>query len=156
LVNWANFGGIIPGGGLPTASIPHTVPLVRNPATLFARLTYRLNMPGSDLSGLDFTGADLRNANLANANLSGANLSGADLSGANLTGATLTGATLANANLNGVNLDGLNLGGLDFSTILGMPRLTQVTADPAGDAAKLVPSLPYNVDARDLVADDAT
>ncbi len=154
LVAWEDSTTFIPGGFLGSASLPHTFPLLTTATHDFVRLSYRLNMPGADLSGLDLSGADLRDANLAGANLSGSVFDGALLAGADLTGATLDGATFNGANLDDVNLDGFDLTDLDLSTIEGTPLLTQVTADPAGEAGAGVPHLPYNADPGDLVAND--
>ena len=154
LQTWENAAELIPGGFLGSASVPHVFQLATTNAQDFVRLSYRLNMPGADLSGLDLSGADLRGANLAGANLSGTILDGALLGGADLTGANLSGATFAGANLQDVNLDGFDLATFDLSTILGTPMLTHVTANPAGSAADLVPHFPYNADGRDLVGTD--
>jgi uncharacterized protein YjbI with pentapeptide repeats len=154
LTAWEN-AALIPGGFLSSASVSRSFRLPATNAQGFVRLSYRLNMPGANLSGLDLSGADLRGANLAGANLSGTRLDGALLGGADLTGANLTGSTLAGANLQDVDLTGFDLSGLDLSTILGMPVLTQVTANPFGKAADLVPRLPYNAGTRDFVAGDS-
>ncbi|HKX61508.1 MAG TPA: S8 family serine peptidase, partial [Verrucomicrobiae bacterium] len=144
LMAWEDVSPVIPGGFLGSFTVPHVHHLNTTNAQRFVRLTYRLNMPGSNLSGLDLSGADLRGANLAGANLTGTRLDGTRLGGADLTGATLTGATFANANLQDLNLDGLNLSGFDFSSIQGTPLLTRITADEAGSVAQLVPALAYN------------
>jgi subtilisin family serine protease len=150
---WEN-ATLVPGGFLGSASVNRTFLLPATNAQGFVRLNYRLNMPGANLSGLDLRGADLRGANLAGANLAGAKLDGALLGGADLTGANLAGATFAGANLQDVDLTGLDLSSLDLSAILGMPSLSQVTANPLGSAAELVPNFPYNSDGSDLVAND--
>lgn len=90
LVTWENVEAPIPGGFLGLAALRHTYQLPATNGQSFVRLTYRLNMPGSDLRGLDLSGADLRGANLAGANLTGARLDGTLLGGADLTGAKLT------------------------------------------------------------------
>lgn len=154
LVAWQNIGVPIAGGFLNSEALRHTYSLLTTNAQSFVRLNYRLNMPGADLSGLDLSGADLRGANLAGANLAGTHLDGALLGGADLTGANLSGATFAQANLQDVNLDGFDLTGIDLSTIQGTPLLTQITANAAGDVAGLLPALPYNSDARDIVTND--
>ena len=153
LTAWENVA-LIPGGFLGSASVDRVFRLPTTNAQGFVRLTYRLNMPGANLSGLDLSGADLRGANLAGANLSGTRLDGALLGGADLTGANLPGATFAGANLQDVNLNGFDLTGIDLSTTLGTPLLTRVTGNPTGNAAQLVPHLPYNATTRDLVDGD--
>ena len=160
LVAWENSTTFIPGGFLGSASLPHTFRLLTTATHDFVRLSYRLNMPGADLSGLDLSGADLTGAELTGANLAGADLSGAILDGAilggtDLTGANLDGATFAGADLQDVNLDGIDLTGVDLSGTVGTPILTQVTADPAGNAGELVPDLAYDPAGGELVADDA-
>ncbi|MEO8426018.1 MAG: FG-GAP-like repeat-containing protein, partial [Verrucomicrobiota bacterium] len=154
LKNWTNFGGTIAGGPLATRSVPHAIDIPKSAEIGFYRLGYRLNLSGSNLSGLNFSGADLRNANLTGANLTNANLSGADLSGAILSGANIFGVNLAGAVLAGVDLNGLDLAGLDMSQIGGTPLLAQLTADPSGNAAELLPHLPYNPDPSDTAVND--
>jgi subtilisin family serine protease len=159
LDGWETEGGLLPGGFLTTDSIAHSLSLATTNAHRFVRLSYRLNMPGADLSdldlsGADLTGADLTGANLAGANLSGTTLHGALLAGADLTGANLAGATFAGADMDDVNLDGIDLTGVDLGTIQGTPVITQITADPATIAAEIVPDLPYNPHGSGLVADD--
>jgi hypothetical protein len=141
LVEWRDFGGTIPGGVWPEASISYSIRLAKDSPGMFSRLLYQFTMPGANLSGMDLSGADLRNAVLSNANLTGANLTGADLSGATLTGANLSGATLAGANLGNVTLDGLDLSGVDLSAIRGMPQLNRLNGPLAGEAAALLPHL---------------
>jgi len=153
LSTWRN-ATLVPGGFLGGGSVSRSFVLPKTNTQGFVRLNYRLNMPGANLSGLDLSGADLRGANLAGANLSGTKLDGALLGGADLSGANLADATFAGANLQDVDLTGFDLGAIDLSTILGMPSLTQVTANPLGSAADLVPNFPYNSDGRDLVAND--
>ncbi len=149
LSSWGN-ATLVPGGFVGSDSVPRTFVLPRTNTQGFVRLNYRLNMPGANLAGLDLSRADLRGANLAGANLSGTTLDGALLGGANLSGATLAGATFGGANLQGVDLTGFDLSAIDLSTILGMPSLTQVTANPLGSAAELVPTIPYNASAVDF------
>ncbi|MBK7998279.1 MAG: VCBS repeat-containing protein [Verrucomicrobia bacterium] len=153
LNSWRN-ATVVPGGFLGSASVPRSFVLPKTNTQGFVRLNYRLNMPGANLSGLDLSGADLRGANLAGANLAGTKLDGALLGGANVSGANLAGATFAGANLQDVDLTGFDLSAIDLSTILGMPSLTQVTANPLGSVAELIPHLPYNSDASDLVVND--
>ena len=149
LSTWRN-ATLVPGGFLGSASVPRSFVLPKTNTQGFVRLNYRLNMPGANLSGLDLSGADLRGANLAGANLSGTKLDGALLGGADLAGASLAGATFAGANLQDVDLTGFDLSAIDLSGILGMPSLTQVTANPLGSAAELVPEIPFNASAVDF------
>jgi hypothetical protein len=153
LSTWRN-AMLVPGGFLSNASVPRSFVLPKTNTQGFVRLNYRLNMPGADLSGLDLSGADLRGANLAGANLSGTKLDGALLGGADLSGANLASATFAGANLQDVDLTGFDLSAIDLSTILGMPSLTQVTANPLGSAAELVPDIPYHGNASDFAVFD--
>ena len=159
LMVWTPAAEAIAGGAQDFAALSHSLALPLTNAQVFVRLAYRLNLPGADLSGLDLGGTDLRSANLTNANLSGADLTNADLSGADLSGAVLINATLAGATLTGtdlgnVNLDGLDLTGVDLGQIQGTPQLSQVTANPAGRASELVPSIPYNSDGLDFARED--
>lgn len=150
LADWHPDATPIPGGFLGSAQVRHErlVPVIDQRGYL--RLSYRLNLPGADLSGLDLRGADLREANLAGAKLVGTQLAGAVLTGANLTGADLGNANLAGADLGSVSLDGLDLSGTDLSGILGMPTLTRLAGDATADVGLACPRLPYNPDRTDF------
>ncbi|MBI2929471.1 MAG: VCBS repeat-containing protein [Verrucomicrobia bacterium] len=146
LVDWENLGATIPGGMRETASVGHNARLARDASALFARLTYRLNLPGSDLRGLDFSGTDLRGSDFTGAKLAGASFSGSDLSGASLSAADLTGAVLEGANLQGTDLNGATLNNVSLARILGTPSLNGIEGEDTAPAALALPDLAYSPD----------
>ena len=148
LVDWVNQGALIAGGVQSSASISNVVRLSKSSNAVFARLVYRFNMPGVDLSGMELSGADLKGAALGGADLTGANLTGADLTGANLVGAnlsnaTLTGAAFDSANIENAVLNGAALAGVSFRTAIGTPVLSVIGGDPNREISLAVPRLRF-------------